>query len=955
MSTNNKRHQRSHLNASQVSRSPRPLKHFQAFLLEASPLLSPSALALGCLVGFDMVVRPEDVPPAYAALQKVHRYQDRPSIRWAVPQPPGEHAEYVKSPSEVTRPVYDERTISTFTHIAVSEALQWQSLEESIAELLSTMDSHPEKRNLPRHWEGLLASAKVQAVTYLPGALRGHVVGQIRMAALDPSAAAREATHLSLVTRDIDMETEEALAISEAKLAQARLRHPLHATSSVNGSATDRDRAADLVDDIVRATHAGIGTAEARATVSRNLRALRPRIGDSHHWPRALHLVALNWVHEHHLAMSSIGRYFSGAAKRLFLAVHDMDLVNIDVKELVRRIEDVHASVEESNKPSVRAVGQAILDLLVVQEVIEPTQLQRAQKRTGSIAPRAQVIFPHESTRAMDWADECIRQGEQGPALPMTRLLIGLAKECGLRMGEALRLRLENFHLFEDRLQVAVNPTRSDPRVKTKESRRLTHTKDLRVIRYLMELLAKRHGLTMTLRAEDPARSLALPPDARQRLNSQLAERNDLLFGDPHQPGAIWFESEIRMWMSILLKCATGDSRSVPHDLRHSWVSFGNDTDFCTLGLLQENPFDRRANELGHAANDLMFTTYTHQFGQGIRVWVDQQLLNDGLIRTQSAAAWTARSHASVKSHLSKSDTNLRKKLSRAGARTRDADGQRLLMKEIQAYATKLPLRGADEVYGISLQEPNSPLGGYRPRELTTRVLLQCLLMLVSSSQNADQRATDIARLAGIDVADWARVLHELWLVSRSAHAVVSPRRLEKNKAAWLVANHWEPVMRAALSEKWQRLMMYLDRHAGDDDVVNAGDYVLQSMGCDIYLPTVVADPAFISLVRVIRASGMNLSSLHLHYVGDTADNQRNARHALAKIRQELGIDVQLRSVTPRGGRPPLYLSVRSEIAQQGTVDADHDGSAHSMKGFSGLFLAAHLKAELLQEQRNVA
>lgn len=713
MSMNNKRHQRSHLNASQALGSPRPLKHFQAFLLDASPLLSPSALALGCLVGFDMVVRPEDIPHAYAALQKVHRYQDRPSIRWVVPPPPDEHADDVTPPSVATRSVYDERAISDFTHIAASEVGEWQSLEESIAELQSAMDQHPEKRNLPRHWEGLLASAQIHAVTYLPGALRGHVVGQIRMSALDPSAAAREATQLALATRSIDIETEEALAINEVKLAQARLRHPLHATGSASESLIERDRAVDLVEEIVQATRAGSGTVEARAAVSRDLMALHLRMGDSHHWPRTLHLVALNWVHEHHLAMSSISRYFSGAAKRLFVAVQDMDLVNLDVKELVRRIEDVHASVEDSNKPSVRAVGQAILDLLVCQEVIDPVQLRRVQKRTGFITVRAQVIFPHESSRAMDWADEYIRQGEKGPALTMTRLLIGLAKECGLRMGEALRLRLDNFHFFEDRLQLAVNPTRADPRVKTKEGRRLTSTKDPRVIRYLMEYLSSRHGLDMTLRADDPARPLELPPEVRQKVNAQLAERNDLLLADPHQPGAIWCESEIRMWTSILLKSATGDSRSVPHDLRHSWVTVGNDTDFCTLGSQQENPFDERANALGHAANDLMFTTYTHQFGQGIRVWVDQQLIQDRLIRSQSAAAWTSRSHASVKSLLSRSDANLRQMLSRAGAKSRDADGQRLLFKEIQAYATQLPLRAANEVFDIALQEPKSPLGGY--------------------------------------------------------------------------------------------------------------------------------------------------------------------------------------------------------------------------------------------------
>jgi len=125
-------------------------------------------------------------------------------------------------------------------------------------------------------------------------------------------------------------------------------------------------------------------------------------------------------------------------------------------------------------------------------------------------------------------------------------------------------------------------------------------------------------------------------------------------------------------------------------------------------------------------------------------------------------------------------------------------------------------------------------------------------------------------------------------------------------------------------------------------------------MGCSGYLPVHVGDERFQALVRVIRASSMNLSSLHLHYLDDTPDNIRDARHALSKMRQLLGLDIQLRTAAARSGRPSLYLTIRSHFGQQ-LKDPNHDGSAHSMKGFSGLFLGVHLKRSHLEVTRHAA
>lgn len=954
MTAKNKRHPRSHLTVQPDLELVKPLRNFQTFLLEATPLLSPSSLALGCMVGFDMVVRPEDIPGAFAALQKLHTYQDQPFIRWVVSQPAGDRPGNVLSRGGPETPIYDERAVSSFTLIAVNEVITWASLDDCIAELIQTMQRQPRRANLPGSWSALLSSAKEYAVVNLPNALRAHVIGQFRMCALDPSTAARESTCLAITAQSLDLEAEEELAIGETKLVRSISLHQLPSGAVKGDSTWVSDRAADLVEDIVKATHAGKGQGAPRTAVMRELNYIQMRMGDLHPWPRLLHMVALILVQEQQLATASIGRYFSGGAKRLFLALQDMNPAKIDPPSLIKRIEEVHASAADSNKPSVSALSQALLALLVRMDLVDPVKLPQFQKQLTSISVRAQVIFPHEVERALDWLDEAIALKPGDPILPMTRLLIGLCCDLGLRPSEALRLRINNLHVDNDQLQVAVNPTRADPRLKTDQSRRLVSSHAPRTIRNLLKYLEARHRAPVSWPHDTSHQSECPAEDLTREVSSWMSEQSGLLFGHPSRPNEIWHEAYIRKWASILIKSCTGDQRSTLYDLRHSWVTFGNARDFCHASPETDSAFDLRANALGHAANDLMFTSYTHQFGRGIRLSVDQTIVQDRLLRSQSAAAWTAQTNSSMTASLKKADSNLRQRLSRAGAKSTSTDGQRLMLSFVRSHARGIDLPSADIAFGISVKAPESPLKGYRPRDLTALTLLQCLLEVGEREHQGHLLSRDLAIAAGMDPSNWSKVLDEFRCISRSTEGVKSPSILEPNPHGWLIREYWGTVISAALSQRWERLMSYMDSQPLNRDVELASEYVLFAMGCSGYLPVIAADERFLALVRVINASGMNLLSLHLHYLDDTPENIRNARHALSKIRQVLGVDIQLRAAAARAGRPPLYLTVRSQFARTPT-DPNHDGSAHSMKGFAGLFLGVHLKRSHLEAARHAA
>lgn len=933
------RHQRHNtiLNPQSTSEMHR-FEPFQRFVLDAQPLLSPPALALAALIAFDAVVQAQDVESAFGALQSLHESRSNPTIRWSVAtecvgQP---HNVNPRQAPSTSTDVHDERVVSCFTRIAVTQVVTWISLSAAIIELEQALQRAQKYGELPRSYAQLLSAAEGYAGATLIGAGRAHTLGQLRMVALDPMCAARETSKLVAPSVVIDPNAEEIIAKNEANIARAVA---LAASAGQTASSSDR-RELDLVEDLVRAFNAGNGLNRlaGMSAVQSQLAGVDLRISEHHVWARVLLLAGCHMLRDGDLAMSSIGRYYSGGAIRVFRVLRSMSLSRLDSKILLDALGEAEDEAEPSNKASVRAIAQATIAQLVEQDLIDPMRLPKgsAARYLGGI--RAQVIWPHEVARADAWLSESISASPSDPILPMARCAISVGADTGMRIGEVMRIRLKNIAVVNNSVQITVAPTRVDPRLKSKDSRRICHLDDPRAVQNLVAFLSQVHGLGFP--AMDASEGLAsVDHDA---FNRSLRGREDLLFGDPHKRNELWHETAVRKWITIALKAATGDSKTTFHDLRHTWVSLGNEADFALGEQSAHNCYAERANELGHAVNDLMFTTYTHIFGIGTRCAVDQGLVRSGMLRTASVAAWVGRS-----------DPALRKSLSRKGCQVDTEQGQRLLLNEVETFARSVELPQAHCLVSVKLVDATSPMASFKPASSRIDVLLGSFRRL-ADAQDGTQHHIDIAARAGLSTREWAEMRRAFRYLNREVKGVGKPPASECEPEAWLVAQYWMELIDNASTQKWARIARYLESHAPDMAVRRAGDYVAKYLGISRYLEVNSADPDFDSLLTVLKKSGSNLSRFTLNYTAE-GGGLIQVRHAAAKMRNVFGIDVPSRERRPRDGRPDIYLSMSSTAPTHADKNTTQDGGAHSMKGLAPLFLAAQLLAELEGEVRHAA
>lgn len=935
------RHQRQNtlLNPQSTSEMHR-FKPFQRFVLNAQPLLSPPTLSLATLIAFDAVVQAQDVESAYKALQSLHEYRSHPTIRWPVEKGGVVHTHNVnpgQTSTNNTADVHDERVVSCFTRIAVHHVETWISFSAAINELEQALQRAQKYRDLPRSYAQLLRAADGYAGATLIGAGRAHTLGQLRMVALDPLCAARETSKLIIPSAPVDSETEDVIAKNEAHIARA-----VALAARAGGSAASPDaRESELVEDLVRAFNAGnaLNPHAGMSAVRRELAGVELRIADHHAWARVLLLAGYQMLREGDLAMSSIGRYFTGGAARVFRALRSMPLANLDSKTLCDALGTAENEAEPSNKASVRAVAQAVISQLVEQDLIDPLRLPKGSAARYRGGVRAQVVWPHEVARADAWLSESIFRSPADPVLPIVRCAISVGADTGMRIGEVMRIRLKNIAIVNNSVQITVAPTRMDPSLKSKDSRRICHLNSPRAFENLVTFLSQVHGLALPV-AQAAEEISSFDHDA---FNRTLQGREELLFGDPHRRNELWHETAVRKWISVVLKAATGDSKTTFHDLRHSWVSLGNEADFSQGDQSAQNSYSERANALGHAVNDLMFTTYTHIFGIGMRSAVDQRLVRSGLLRTASVAAWVGRR-----------DAALRKSLSRKAFQVHVEKGQLLLLEQVEIFARAIELPQAHSLASIHLVEATSPLASFKPGSSRIDVLLYSLRNLVDG-RIGPQHHIEIAARAGLSPHEWKSIRGAFRYLNRDAKGVSNPPASESEPEAWLVDRHWTELIDNASAQKWTRIARYLESHASQKEVRRAGDYVVKYLGVTRYLEVHSADPDFVSLLAVLKASGTNLSRFALNFVSAPGDMSLKVRHALVKIRSEFGIDIPIRERRPRDGRPNMYLTMSSGPSPHAGHKSAKDGSAHSMKGLVALFLAAQLIAELESEVRHAA
>ncbi len=915
---------------------------FQRFVLSANPLLTPPTLALASLIAFDSVVTFQDVALAYEALQSIHLYRSHPTIRWEVPNKqvgPSRDVE-ASSTSKSVLQVHDERVVSCFTVIAASQVQSWVPLIDSIIELEEAMQKEvgaKRERRLPRCFAQLMLAAQGHAGANLASAARAHVLGQLRMVALDPISASRDRSRLVMRAEPVDFEVEDAIARNATFIARAVAL----ATGSGGGPSALDNHELILVEDLVRACNAGHGLkpSAASSAVRSELAGVELRIGDHHVWSRLMLLIAHDMMRDNELAMASIGRYFSGGAITVLRAVRELPLHKIDARDLCEKLLTAEEQALTSNKASVRVLARALIEQLAEQDLINPMRLPKGigDRYQGNV--RAQVVWPHEVTRAIEWIDLALARAPSDLILPMVRCAIVIGAGTGMRIGEVMRIRLKNLAVVQNAVQIMVSPTRMDPSLKSRDSRRTCRLDDASSIKHILQFLTTSHNIILP--GFDEAGAITdLDPEP---LNRILRDRGELLFRDPHQPNELWHEAAVRKWISIVLKASTGHVKSTFHDLRHTWVSLGNEADFALGSESSVGCFDLRANALGHAVNDLMFTTYTHLFGTATRRSIDVQLINSEILRTGSIAAWVGRS-----------DSVLRKSLSRSGLRVESPQGQVHLLNTAITYALSCPLPAAHTLKDLDLVPPVTPLDSFKPAETTINVLLGSLRSLTEEGFGSHGHA-GIAARAGITLLEWRATCRNFSYLNRYVKGVGKPPSSESEPEAWLVNHYWREPIDNAFTPKWVRIARHLEANTLATDVQLAADYVARHLGVTRYLEVKAADPGFVALMKVFHGSGVSLAGFALNFSSVSAEGDRDARLALGKVRNVFGLDIPVHSRQPRAGRPAIYLTISSGNALDGNNNVKQMGSANSMKGIAALFLATQLMAEQSGEVKRAA
>ncbi len=251
--------------------------------------------------------------------------------------------------------------------------------------------------------------------------------------------------------------------------------------------------------------------------------------------------------------------------------------------------EGLIASQSRGNQGTMRSALACFHDFLVRHFDIDP--LHRPLRSDASeIVPHAQVVWPHEIARAIDWSDLHPDRQLAGAAA----LIIAIAAGAPVRSQELLHVRIRSVWLS------------SDSRGRYAE---IEIARDARSGR-----------LNLTLR--DPATLERLQAWLTLR-QKQGAPGDAYLFGDPNQIADRYRPGATIAFVHRLLKATTGDPHVRLHSLRHTAITTAMAEIWRSCSCTDINQIEVLAAHAGHATPVTTLATYAHCPEAGIRLWLD--------------------------------------------------------------------------------------------------------------------------------------------------------------------------------------------------------------------------------------------------------------------------------------------------------------------------------------------
>ncbi len=824
------------------------------------------------MVLFDAIATRRNVVLALIASTKWYEWRKRVHLEW-----PGINGRI------------DRRILSSFTTKLLKdlpEEVSHRSAMESIMSAARTL--YPGAAD---PLGAFLGDAQAWLLDALPGALLGQVLGTNPQAALPRSALVREVRKEALV-----LQAGTADGVGGEALGNALDAYFDAMTTA--GSAW-------LVDKLVaicrRNTRLGEASDKHRmllALLDLTHKARQSDAGSALILAWAIDLVESGTRLAPDIHPGTVESYVRLVAQALRNHFHGLDVGDLDSEgfaEMYRRIISGISDGQKRNARSALSSWHAFL----MRWLNSPPLKESLYDPLDDVAPRANVIWPHEMDLIEEWLDHASMDDRLRGQLVVA---FTIARHVRIRAGELFSLRLHNIQFIDGTLTVEVCPLIRDGSLKTPSARR-------------------------TLVIDDHLSS-RLILDWKECRKKEGALGEDLLFGDPHKPERVYLRGKFYVCINRFLKAVTGDRDVSLHSLSHTWISHricaalvrtGSEIDIDRLDVI--------AVEAGHKTVQTSLDHYFHLFEEPIRHHLDVALAK---IRLTSADA----------AQLSGvSATALR-----ARASYRRADCQTVYWEAIRARTAF--------VLGRSVSDGIATSPAVRPAELSVRHPMRFadvlyaledisggkpLYVVASRSARGAGWAERVAQAAVEALRDLPAISQEQLGIRRGLTAIQACLALQKLAATPKAGIDFPRTSQP----KFSGLVLHLERLCFEESTqVTLGAWRHCHSGRYLRLDNAVDAGRIFALLHGAKVPPDQLAiSIQAEDPDHPAAQERMHEAELALyFTRCFGVPTMCNWTKKRGGRPDSFLIWSSGPLVAGSAPA---GAATSIAGFNAIMLAA--------------
>lgn len=324
-------------------------------------------------------------------------------------------------------------------------------------------------------------------------------------------------------------------------------------------------------------------------------------------------------------------RYFAKAAEPLLIKLRDISQDPVDWTE--EQIETIyHELIDEELKKNPGGASAKLLATAInsfhafLVEWLDAPQLRRQLHASVPLIPvRANIVWNHEIERAIRWLPDVVADPQIQVCLA---ILIGIAKEAPARVTELLLIRVGNICRDEFGLEIEIAPSLRFGRLKSRAAQRRLRVSDPKVVESIWSW--------------------------RQERKAAGAGDDALLFADPIDTTIVYRRHTASRLLTLLLRAATGDPKTVGHDMRHTSVSMLNAPVIAATSIVDISRFADNSLLSGHVTATTSLRHYTHIYESALRMRLDAALVMQVPVNSNEAATILEVSSSSIRKQASR-------------------------------------------------------------------------------------------------------------------------------------------------------------------------------------------------------------------------------------------------------------------------------------------------------------